>query len=440
MLKGRYKKVEDKTAERKNKNEDTQETPVMSEQAREILDKYREDLKRGKSPITQKNQADKGKGLDVYPSILEYTKIEYVVKRALLTCNRCTQEARKVKIDSVEYPGELMHVQMNSRIYVEDREMTINGKVPAGVKDCFGGLRGEEEKRKEAEEGEGKEDKKKKKVKVNIVSFGNCTCIPQGEELDKIIQSENLMDKKEKIKKAIENGKGTCYCFMNLNKEWENLPIPNESVLREMVLPKGGVEKKAFRSNSYLKFNEMEGIHMGSKLFCQFGQGIITALESGQNNVDTIIDPTDEKLLKILATIYGEAAGCSEMAWRVVAHAIMNRIGIREWDDYGTAYKIIENTGFEAFKDPNEPYFEVLGYLQNRDFANKRIERFLEVVLPIIMEEEEDITNNVTLFYSPNAQNKRNREAPQWSKSEAIEEVFIEGTESDDFRFFRYKD
>ena len=55
MLKGRYKKVEDKTAERKNKNEDTQETPVMSEQAREILDKYREDLKRGKSPITQKN-------------------------------------------------------------------------------------------------------------------------------------------------------------------------------------------------------------------------------------------------------------------------------------------------------------------------------------------------------------------------------------------------
>ena len=82
----------------------------------------------------------------------------------------------------------------------------------------------------------------------------------------------------------------------------------------------------------------------------------------------------------------------------------------------------------------------VLGYLQNRDFANKRIERFLEVVLPIIMEEEEDITNNVTLFYSPNAQNKRNREAPQWSKSEAIEEVFIEGTESDDFRFFRYKD
>ena len=227
---------------------------------------------------------------------------------------------------------------------------------------------------------------------------------------------------------------------MNLNKEWENLPIPNESVLREMVLPKGGVEKKAFRSNSYLKFNEMEGIHMGSKLFCQFGQGIITALESGQNNVDTIIDPTDEKLLKILATIYGEAAGCSEMAWRVVAHAIMNRIGIREWDDYGTAYKIIENTGFEAFKDPNEPYFEVLGYLQNRDFANKRIERFLEVVLPIIMEEEEDITNNVTLFYSPNAQNKRNREAPQWSKSEAIEEVFIEGTESDDFRFFRYKD
>ena len=70
MLKGRYKKVEDKTAERKNKNEDTQETPVMSEQAREILDKYREDLKRGKSPITQKNQADKGKGLDVYPSIL----------------------------------------------------------------------------------------------------------------------------------------------------------------------------------------------------------------------------------------------------------------------------------------------------------------------------------------------------------------------------------
>ncbi len=136
--------MEEKIPERKSKNEDIQEPLLMSGQARE------------RPPITQKNQADKGKGLDMYPSILVQAKTEYVVKRALLTCNRCTQEERKVKIDSVEYPGELMHVQMNSRIYVEDREMIINGKVLAGVKDCFGGLWGEEEKRKEAEKEEGK--------------------------------------------------------------------------------------------------------------------------------------------------------------------------------------------------------------------------------------------------------------------------------------------
>ena len=135
------------------------------------------------------------------------------------------------------------------------------------------------------------------------------------------------------------------------------------------------------------------------------------------------------------------------MAWRVVAHAIMNRVGVRDWDKYGTAYKIVTETGFDAFKYPNAPYLEILEYLKNRDYANERIERFLEVVLPIIMEEEADITNNVAYFYSPETQKaahkrdpKKYREVPRMAEDERLEEAKFEGTENDDFRFFRFKD
>ena len=65
---------------------------------------------------------------------MEEHKGEYIVDGALLTCTRCSKYARKIKIDGVEYAGELQDVEINSRIYTGDRPQTINGLVPAGVK------------------------------------------------------------------------------------------------------------------------------------------------------------------------------------------------------------------------------------------------------------------------------------------------------------------
>lgn len=50
-----------------------------------------------------------------------------------------------------------------------------------------------------------------------------------------------------------------------------------------------------------------------------------------------------------VATIYGEAAGCSEMSWKVIAHSIQNRIGFGMWKSFSTTTEIIVNTAYDAY-------------------------------------------------------------------------------------------
>lgn len=88
------------------------------------------------------------------------------------------------------------------------------------------------------------------------------------------------MGKKEEIIEAIKEGKGTCYCFMKFNEEWENLLIPESNVEEKRALPKAGHDK--IRYSSYMRFNGIKGITLSSTLFCKFGQGIIRASKSGQ--------------------------------------------------------------------------------------------------------------------------------------------------------------
>lgn len=107
----------------------------------------------------------------------------------------------------------------------EQRKEDTNGLVFANVSDTTGGLRGE---------------LLKKGGKLNITSFGNCKFLDENSP----IQVEEIAEKvyralvnsreyngttKEEvingILEALELDKGTCYCCMLLNAEWENLPV-----------------------------------------------------------------------------------------------------------------------------------------------------------------------------------------------------------------------
>ncbi len=228
----------------------------------------------------QVKDKEERKEMDPYIESMEKKEREYIVDGALLKCSCGTKRTRKIEVDGKMLLSEPKDVEENSRIYLEDKKETINGQAPAGVTDSLGGMRGEEErdKKREGEEEEGEEEER-----VNIVSFGNCILISAGEDLDKLLESQKLMDKKDKIIEAIKEGKGTCYCFMKLNKEWENLSIPESKTEEKNSLPKAGHDK--VRPSSYMKFNGEEGINLSSTLFCRFRQGIIQAVESGQTEV-----------------------------------------------------------------------------------------------------------------------------------------------------------
>lgn len=95
------------------------------------------------------------------------------------------------------------------------------------------------------------------------------------------MNAANLKDKESEIVDAIKAGKGLCYCFMNLNDEWENLAMAGEYLTGMDQISCAGTAK--IFASSYMKFNGKEGINMLSMLFCPYGGGIITAKESGQH-------------------------------------------------------------------------------------------------------------------------------------------------------------
>jgi hypothetical protein len=153
----------------------------------------------------------------------------------------------------------------------------------------------------------------------------------------------------------------------------------------------------------------------------------------------------DDEKKHLIATIYGEAAGCSPAAREAIANVVMNRVGKGEWEKQDTVDKVIKNTGFDAYSDQNEPYRTAMSYLDNRDGSNQDIERLIKVALPVYNRETPDITGGAVLYYSPQTQAishvKRPDlydEIPDWDFNK-LEEVKVPGTEQDDFKFFRYK-
>lgn len=157
-----------------------------------------------------------------------------------------------------------------------------NNLIPAGIKDCRGGMR----------------DDVAKDLRVNIIGFGNCKMIENNAKLEDLITIRHPVKqtlKCEEIKQALEAGMGTCYCFMQLNEEWENLALAGEYMT--------GMFDSLYGTNSvlsppYMKFNGIEGINMLSMLYCHSKQGVITAKESGQKM--QIVTGVSDRLIELL--------------------------------------------------------------------------------------------------------------------------------------------
>lgn len=156
-----------------------------------------------------------------------------------------------------------------------------------------------------------------------------------------------------------------------------------------------------------------------------------------------------EEFKLLIATIYGEAATSSEIAWQSIACVVLNRIGVREWSRHKTATDIIKNTGFDAYTHRNKPYITAEDYMkenQNSPGNNKIIEKMISCLTPIYLKKKSDITNRAVLYYSPKAQaalHKINpkvwKSTPNWNFN-LLDEVNIPSLlSSDDFKFYKYK-
>ena len=78
-----------------------------------------------------------------------------------------------------------------------------------------------------------------------------------------------------------------------------------------------------------------------------------------------------EEEIIFVCTIYGEAAGSSEIAWETIASVIMNRVSSSRWE-YTTPVDIIKYTGFDAYRDRNAPYITAEDYFKNRNYENEK--------------------------------------------------------------------
>lgn len=216
----------------------------------------------------------------------------YLVHGALLKCSRMyTDEDGQILQNKqiLEYNGAEIHSEPDvdsitkmSKLQVTSETRAEFGEfTPATVKDAMGGLR---------DENHG----------LNIVSFGNC---PYMEETDlkAIIQELSANAPEAEVERqvlsAITNGKGSCYCCMKLNSEWENLPVDYNFETKSFEVNISSILKSStagvnrMLSSPYMIFNGEQGINMMSILFCQRG-GIIMPVTSGQikHTYEEIID------------------------------------------------------------------------------------------------------------------------------------------------------
>ncbi len=97
-----------------------------------------------------------------------------------------------------------------------------------------------------------------------------------------------------------------------------------------------------------------------------------------------------------VATIAGEAEGCSPASWKTIAHVIKNRVGYKEWRTYTTTTGIIMNTGFDAATSRNTPFRSAKANLE-RGTPNTIQQKIIDAVKPIFDGTESDPTSKIVL-------------------------------------------
>ena len=254
------------------------DSPFMDENEEVFFERYSSALEQQETIIAEQHEMQVAdKEFKFLLRYLEGIEEEYVVQGALLGCTKGTTENIKVIYAGESIESNPINVEENSRIKIDEkRTETINGFIPANIEDCKGGRRDYIPVKADILNGKGRDFES---GKVNITSFGNCSEIKNGAVLSQLLNKAGLNGKENEILEAIKAGKGLCYCFMDLNNEWENLAMAGEYLTGEM--PRAGVAK-ILDTPQYMKFNGKEGINMLSMLFCPYGGGIITAKESGQ--------------------------------------------------------------------------------------------------------------------------------------------------------------
>ena len=146
------------------------------------------------------------------------------------------------------------------------------------------------------------------------------------------------------------------------------------------------------------------------------------------------------------STIAGEAGGSSDEAIRTVARSIITRIGFREWTSRTNAFEVIKYSGYDAYTDrSSSPNYKVVYSAMSSGKLDNLSKRIIELVEPIYNQKIPDETGMISLYYSPKAQtalHKKNprkyKERPPWNFSQ-LERVYIDGTNKDDFNWYRYK-
>ncbi len=275
----------------------------MEEKDKEYFEKFGSSMDAQLERITEQNKIDPKTMSAQYDYLLDTLVSnlnEYIVNGAPLGCSNWTDELQEFTYQNGTIKSIPVSICKTSMLQLpEDRKEMANGFVFANVLDTQGGLR-DELLMEHSEEGNA----------INIQSFGNCQWI----EEENITKVEDIADKLyeamqkryaerpnekainnrmsisiskdevlERVKEAIEQGKGTCFCCMHLNPEWENMPPEYDFATNsfQFKLPSAGIN--AFLNNeSYMPFYGAEGINMMSMVFCRRG-GIIKAKESGQS-------------------------------------------------------------------------------------------------------------------------------------------------------------
>lgn len=150
-----------------------------------------------------------------------------------------------------------------------------------------------------------------------------------------------------------------------------------------------------------------------------------------------------KEFIEFVATINGEAGGCSRTTWKVIAHCIKNRLGFAEWVDAKSIQSYLEKD-FDALTDQTTPVKKVISEM-NSGKISKHTQDLIDAVSPIYNNLEEDFTNGVVLYFSPQAQAQFHKENPNKYKeipdfvNSKTEVVSIKGTENDDMRWYRLK-